>query len=47
MKKEIVYTIHATLKFDANEDVNITEYLEKLREVGTAEVVEVHTEDVK
>lgn len=39
--KEIQYEIKATLWFDINEDVNIVEYLNHLREIGEAEVVDV------
>ncbi len=40
-KKMIEYSIEAKLWFDLDDDIPITEYLEKLRETGEAEVVHV------
>ena len=45
LSKKIVYTVSAKLIFDSDEDVNITEYLDKLREIGVAEVVDVDLVD--
>ena len=42
MKKQkmIEYEIHGKLWFPINENVNIEDYLDKLREIGEAEVVD-------
>lgn len=45
LSKKIVYTVSAKLIFDSDEDINITEYLDKLREIGVAEVVDVDLVD--
>lgn len=39
--KEIEYTIEAKLYFSTDEDVCISEYLDKLREIGEVRVVGV------
>ena len=39
--KQIVYTISAKLYFSIEESIEIGEYLKKLREVGTVEVIDV------
>lgn len=44
-KKFIVYKIEAKLYFELEDDIIINEYLDKLREVGEAKVVDVFLEE--
>lgn len=41
VNKEIVYLIEARLAFDIEDNIDVQEYLDKLREIGEAEIVDV------
>jgi len=43
--KQVQYEIKATLWFDPEEDIYINEYLDKLRELGEAEVTDIKIVD--
>ena len=45
LSKKIVYTISAKLIFDPEENIDISEYLDNLRGIGVAEVVDVNLVD--
>ena len=45
LTKKIVYTIEAKLIFDPEENIDISEYLDNLRGIGVAEVVDVSLMD--
>jgi hypothetical protein len=45
LRKKIVYTIEAKLIFDPEEPIDISEYLDNLRGIGVAEVVNVELMD--
>lgn len=47
IKKQVVYEIKAKLFFDMDDDIDINSYLDNLRSIGEAEVVDVYTEEVK
>jgi hypothetical protein len=45
-KKKIAYKIEAEIYFDMEEDIDISSYLDNLRGIGKAEVVDVRVVEV-